>query len=70
MLDFIMGMTTFLFWIGVIYLYFLIERITDNIDDVQDEVKEIQKKLEDIERRATMLQEKAKALPNDEFLGI
>ena len=60
MLDLLIGMTTFLFWIGVVYMYFLLERITDNINDVEDEVKEIQKKLEDIERHATILQQKAK----------
>jgi len=71
MLDLLIGMTTFLFWIGVVYMYFLLERITDNINDVEDEVKEIQKKLEDIERHATMLQQKAKdKLPGEEYLGI
>jgi len=73
MFDFIMLITTIAFWIGVVYLYFLFERITDNLNDIEDDLHDVRKELQRIERDAHALQldiKTRKEIPGEEYLGI
>tara|TARA_R100000541_G_scaffold29364_1_gene38518 strand:- start:479 stop:679 length:201 start_codon:yes stop_codon:yes gene_type:complete len=66
MINFILTITVLLVWIGAVYLYFLFDRLLDDIRAINDDMQECKAMM-----KIKMEQDKIKAeVPNDEFLGI
>ena len=66
MLNFILFVTVLGVWVGAVYLYFVLDRLMEDIREINKDLLEckamMQRKIE---------QENIKAeIPNDEFLGI
>ena len=66
MINFILFVTVLGVWVGAIYLYFVLDRLMEDVREINKDIVEcramMQRKIE---------QENIKAeLPNDEFLGI
>ena len=66
MLNFILFVTVLGVWVGAVYLYFVLDRLMEDVREINKDIVEckamMQRKIE---------QENIKAeLPNDEFLGI
>ena len=66
MLNFILFITVLGVWVGAVYLYFVLDRLMEDVREINKDIVEcramMQRKIE---------QENIKAeLPNDEFLGI
>jgi hypothetical protein len=66
MINFILTITVLLVWVGAVYLYFLFDRLLDDIRAINDDMQEckamMKTKIEQDNTRAE--------IPNDEFLGI
>jgi|TARA_B110000211_G_scaffold26978_1_gene27485 hypothetical protein len=66
MINFILTITVLLVWVGAVYLYFLFDRLLDDIRAINDDMQECKAMM-----KIKMEQDKIKAeVPNDEFLGI
>ena len=66
MLNFILFVTALGVWVGAVYLYFVLDRLMEDVREINKDLLEckamMQRKIE---------QENIKAeIPNDEFLGI
>jgi len=66
MLNFILFVTVLGVWVGAVYLYFVLDRLMEDVREINKDIVEckamMQRKIE---------QENIKAeIPNDEFLGI
>ena len=66
MLNFILFITVLGVWVGAVYLYFVLDRLMEDVREINKDIVEcramMQRKIE---------QENIKAeIPNDEFLGI
>ena len=66
MINFILFVTVLGVWVGAVYLYFVLDRLMEDVREINKDIVEckamMQRKIE---------QENIKAeLPNDEFLGI
>ena len=66
MLNFILFVTVLGVWVGAVYLYFVLDRLMEDVREINKDIVEckamMQRKIE---------QENIKTeLPNDEFLGI
>ncbi len=66
MLNFILFVTVLGVWVGAVYLYFVLDRLMEDVREINKDLLEckamMQRKIE---------QENIKAeIPNDEFLGI
>ena len=66
MLNFILFVTVLGVWVGAVYLYFVLDRLMEDVREINKYIVEcramMQRKIE---------QENIKAeIPNDEFLGI
>tara|TARA_B100000900_G_C20440699_1_gene658917 strand:+ start:663 stop:866 length:204 start_codon:yes stop_codon:yes gene_type:complete len=67
MINFILFVTVLVFWLGAVYLYFVLSNMLDDIRVINDDI---------VECKAMMKQKieqenvKAELPPNDEFLGI
>ena len=66
MINFILTITVLVFWLGAVYLYFVLDRMLDDIRAINDDMQEckamMKTKIEQDNTRAE--------IPNDEFLGI
>ena len=66
MINLILTITVLLVWVGAVYLYFLFDRLLDDIRAINDDMQECKAMM-----KIKMEQDKIKAeVPNDEFLGI
>jgi|TARA_R110000782_G_scaffold38686_2_gene90508 hypothetical protein len=66
MVNFILFVTVLVFWLGAVYLYFVLSNMLDDIRTINDDIQEckamMKTKIEQDNTRAE--------IPNDEFLGI
>ena len=66
MINFILLITVLVFWLGAVYLYFVLSNMLDDIRTINDDIQEckamMKTKIEQDNTRAE--------IPNDEFLGI
>ena len=66
MINFILTITVLVFWLGAVYLYFVLDRMLDDIRAINDDMQECKAMM-----KLKMEQDNIKAeVPNDEFLGI
>jgi hypothetical protein len=66
MVNFILFVTVLVFWLGAVYLYFVLSNMLDDIRTINDDIQEckamMKTKIEQDNTRAE--------IPDDEFLGI
>ena len=66
MINFILLITVLVFWLGAVYLYFVLSNLLEDIRAINDDMQEckamMKTKIEQDNTRAE--------IPNDEFLGI
>ena len=66
MVNFILFVTVLVFWLGAVYLYFVLSNMLDDIRTINDDIQEckamMKTKIEQDNTRAE--------ITNDEFLGI
>ena len=66
MINFILFVTVVVFWLGAVYLYFVLDRMLDDIRAINDDMQECKAMM-----KQKIEQDNIKAeIPNDEFLGI
>ena len=66
MINFILTITVLLVWVGAVYLYFLFDRLLDDIRAINDDMQECKAMM-----KTKIEQDNARAeITNDEFLGI
>jgi|TARA_B100001063_G_scaffold235956_1_gene255144 hypothetical protein len=66
MINFILTITVLVFWLGAVYLYFVLDRMLDDIRAINDDMQECKAMM-----KTKIEQDNIKAeVPNDEFLGI
>ena len=66
MVNFILTITVLVFWLGAVYLYFVLSNLLEDIRAINDDMQECKAMM-----KIKMEQDKIKAeVPNDEFLGI
>tara|TARA_B110000467_G_C18232003_1_gene429280 strand:+ start:770 stop:970 length:201 start_codon:yes stop_codon:yes gene_type:complete len=66
MINFILTITVLLVWVGAVYLYFLFDRLLDDIRAINDDMQECKAMM-----KLKIEQDNVKSeIPNDEFLGI
>tara|TARA_R110002073_G_C9133603_1_gene551826 strand:- start:326 stop:526 length:201 start_codon:yes stop_codon:yes gene_type:complete len=66
MVNFILFVTVLVFWLGAVYLYFVLDRMLDDIRAINDDMQECKAMM-----KLKIEQDNIKAeVPNDEFLGI
>ena len=66
MINFILTITVVVFWLGAVYLYFVLDRMLDDIRAINDDMQECKAMM-----KLKIEQDNIKAeIPNDEFLGI
>ena len=66
MINFILTITVLVFWLGAVYLYFVLDRMLDDIRAINDDMQECKAMI-----KTKIEQDNIKAeVPNDEFLGI
>tara|TARA_B100000475_G_C14828582_1_gene243819 strand:+ start:336 stop:536 length:201 start_codon:yes stop_codon:yes gene_type:complete len=66
MINFILFVTVLVFWLGAVYLYFVLSNMLDDIRVINDDIQECKTMM-----KQKIEQDNIKAeIPNDEFLGI
>ena len=66
MINFILTITVLVFWLGAVYLYFVLSNMLDDIRAINDDMQECKAMM-----KTKIEQDNIKAeVPNDEFLGI
>ena len=66
MINFILFVTVLVFWLGAVYLYFVLSNMLDDIRAINEDMQECKAMM-----KTKIEQDKVKAeIPNDEFLGI
>lgn len=66
MINFILTITVLVFWLGAVYLYFVLDRMLDDIRAINDDMQECKAMM-----KTKIEQDNARAeITNDEFLGI
>ena len=66
MINFILTITVLVFWLGAVYLYFVLDRMLDDIRAINDDMQECKAMM-----KTKIEQDNAKSeIVNDEFLGI
>ena len=65
MINFILTITVLVFWLGAVYLYFVLDRMLDDIRAINDDMQECKAMM-----KLKIEQDNIKEVPNDEFLGI
>ena len=66
MVNFILFITVLVFWLGAVYLYFVLSNMLDDIRTINDAIQECKAMM-----KLKIAQDNIKAeVPNDEFLGI
>ena len=67
MIDLILFITVLAVWLGRIYLYFVFDRLLEDVRAINEDLNSIRRELQIIEKQA---KEVRKEIPGDEFLGI
>ena len=66
MINFILFVTVVVFWLGAVYLYFVLSNMLDDIREINKDIVECKAMM-----KLKIEQDEAKSeIPNDEFLGI
>jgi len=66
MINFILFVTAVVFWLGAVYLYFVLSNMLDDIRAINKDIVECKAMM-----KLKIEQDEAKSeIPNDEFLGI
>ena len=66
MINFILFVTAVVFWLGAVYLYFVLSNMLDDIREINKDIVECKAMM-----KLKIEQDEAKSeIPNDEFLGI
>ena len=66
MINFILTITVLVFWLGAVYLYFVLSNMLDDIRAINDDMQECKAMM-----KTKIEQDNARAeITNDEFLGI
>ena len=67
MINFILFVTVIVFWLGAVYLYFVLSNMLEDIRIINDDIVECKAMMKQkIEQENIQKSE----IPNDEFLGI
>jgi|TARA_B110000881_G_scaffold90995_1_gene79890 hypothetical protein len=67
MINFILTITVLLVWVGAVYLYFLFDRLLDDVRTINEDLQE----LKDLcKKKLTQDSPQSGDVPDDEFLGI
>ena len=67
MIDLILFITVLAVCLGSIYLYFVFDRLLEDVRAINEDLNSIRRELQIIEKQA---KEVRKEIPGDEFLGI
>ncbi len=67
MINFILFVTVLLVWVGAVYLYFLFDRLLDDVRNINEDLQELKALC-----KTKLAQDSTKSseVPDDEFLGI
>ena len=66
MVNFILTITVLVFWLGAVYLYFVLSNLLEDIRAINDDMQECKAMM-----KTKIEQDNVKSeIPNDEFLGI
>jgi len=66
MINFILFVTVVVFWLGAVYLYFVLSNMLEDIREINKDIVECKAMM-----KLKIEQDEAKSeIPNDEFLGI
>ena len=66
MINFILFVTVLVFWLGAVYLYFVLSNMLEDIRAINDDMQECKAMM-----KTKIEQDNARAeITNDEFLGI
>ena len=66
MINFILLITVLVFWLGAVYLYFVLSNLLEDIRAINDDMQECKAMM-----KTKIEQDNARAeITNDEFLGI
>ena len=66
MINFILFVTAVVFWLGAVYLYFVLSNMLEDIREINKDIVECKAMM-----KLKIEQDEAKSeMPNDEFLGI
>ena len=66
MINFILFVTVVVFWLGAVYLYFVLSNMLEDIREINKDIIECKAMM-----KLKIEQDEAKSeIPNDEFLGI
>ena len=66
MVNFILTITVLVFWLGAVYLYFVLSNLLEDIRAINDDMQEGKAMM-----KLKIEQDNVKSeIPNDEFLGI
>ena len=66
MVNFILTITVLVFWLGAVYLYFVLSNLLEDIRAINDDMQECKAMM-----KTKIEQDNARAeITNDEFLGI
>ena len=66
MINFILTITVLLVWVGAVYLYFLFDRLLDDVRTINEDLQELK-----VMCKKKLAQDKPIGeVPDDEFLGI
>ena len=67
MVNLILTITVLLVWVGAVYLYFLFDRLLDDVRNINEDLQELKALC-----KTKLAQDsvKSKEVPDDEFLGI
>ncbi len=66
MINFILFVTAVVFWLGAVYLYFVLSNMLEDIREINKDIVECKAMM-----KLKKEQDEAKSeIPNDEFLGI
>ena len=66
MINFILTITVLLVWVGAVYLYFLFDRLLDDVRTINEDLQE----LKALGKKKLAQDKPIGEVPDDEFLGI
>tara|TARA_Y100000748_G_scaffold240062_1_gene204213 strand:- start:314 stop:514 length:201 start_codon:yes stop_codon:yes gene_type:complete len=66
MINFILFVTVLVFWLSVVYLYFVLSNLLEDVREINKDIVECKAMMKQKMEQDNMKSE----VPNDEFLGI
>ena len=70
MVNLILTITVLLVWVGAVYLYFLFDRLLDDVRAISKDLDDIRAEFKSCQKEFDVLRSQKSDIPNDEFLGI